>query len=92
MGRDTFPIWNDEESNKKKNDIRNEYRNIDMKNYEDYYEFKATLKPEVPVCAQQLYAILDKCIQEVLTNKNADCKALVKQANEEFQKNHLDKE
>lgn len=92
MDRDTFPIWNDEESNKAKNEIRKEYCNVDMKNYEDYYEFKATLKPEVPVCAQQLYAILDKCIQEVLTNKNADCRALAKQANEEFQKNHLDKE
>ena len=92
MDRDTFPIWNDEESNKAKNEIRQEYCNVDMKNYEDYYEFKASLKPEVPVCAQQLYAILDKSIQEVLTNKNADCRALVKQANTEFQKNHLDKE
>lgn len=46
---------------------------------------------EEPVCAQDLYGVLDNCIQEVLTNKNADCKKLIKKAASEFQTNFLDK-
>ena len=48
------------------------------------------LKPEEPVCAQELYGILDGCIQEVLTNKDADCAALIKKASSDFQMNYLD--
>ena len=36
------------------------------------------IQAEEPVCAQELYGILDSCIQEVLTNKDADCAALLK--------------
>ena len=47
-------------------------------------------KAEEPICAQELYGILDNCIQEVLTNKDADCAALLEKACSDFQKNYLD--
>ncbi len=49
----------------------------------------ADIQPEEPMCAQDLYGILDSCLQEVLTNENADCAALVKKANSDFQVNYL---
>ena len=45
---------------------------------------------EEPIEAQALYALLDSCIQEVLTNENADCAALIHTAAQDFQKNQLD--
>lgn len=47
------------------------------------------LRPEEPVCAQELYAVLDGIIQEILTNKDADIPLLVKKANADFQANYL---
>ena len=41
--------------------------------------------------SQELYKILDACIQSVLTDKNADPAELIKNANSDFQKNYLDK-
>lgn len=48
------------------------------------------LQAEEPVCTQDLYGVLDSIIQEVYSNENADCAALIKQANSDFQKNFLD--
>lgn len=45
---------------------------------------------EEPVCAQDLYGILDNCIQQVLTDQNADIKAILEKANTDFQTNYLD--
>lgn len=47
------------------------------------------LQPEEPVCAQDLYGLLDNCIQKVLNDKDADCKEIIERANEEFQVNYL---
>lgn len=40
---------------------------------------------EEPVECQRLYGLLDGCVQEVLTNENADCAALIADAAKEFQ-------
>lgn len=45
---------------------------------------------EEPVCAQELYGILDGCIQQVLIDQNADIKAILEKANSDFQSNYLD--
>ncbi len=70
------------------------YKNIDLNHVKLYNDSLSDtsieLRPEEPVCAQELYAVVDGIIQEVLTNKNADIKALVKKANEDFQHNYLD--
>lgn len=93
LDRNAFPLWVDEERVAQEITIASKYTNVDPKDYEIYYEFKdVTLKAEEPVACQQLYAVLDGCIQEVITNKNADPAQLIEIANHDFQVNHLDKE
>lgn len=48
------------------------------------------IQPEEPVSCQELYKTLDSCIQEVLSNENADCVAVLEKANSDFQINYLD--
>lgn len=70
--------------------LKDKYSNVDLKDYEDYFDFgKVTLKEEEPVCAQELYAVLDNIVQEVLTNKNANIEELIKTAVSDFQNNSL---
>jgi len=62
-----------------------------VKLYNDFVtDCPAEIQAEVPVCAQELYGVLDGCIQEVLTNKDADCAKLIKEACADFQANYLD--
>ena len=61
-----------------------------VKLYNDFVaNCPADIQPEEPVCAQELYGMLDACIQEVLTNKDADCAKIMKKANADFQSNYL---
>lgn len=93
LDRTAFPVWVNEDRVNKEAEIAAEYANINPADYEQYYAFEdVTIKAEEPMCCQQLYSVLDKCIQEVITNKNADCAELIKAAAEDFQVNHLDKE
>ena len=59
-----------------------------------YNEFVANptcdIQPEEPACCQQLYGILANCIQEVWTDENADCAAIMEKANADFQRDYLD--
>jgi len=88
-----FPVWSNPEIEAKKMEVREKYVNMDEKNFEDFLSMKGIkLRPEEPFCCQQLYAVLDGCIQEILSNKDADIDALVKKANDDFQVNHLDKQ
>lgn len=47
------------------------------------------LQAEEPVCCQDLYGILDNCIQQVLNDQNADLASIIEKANEDFQTNFL---
>ena len=90
--QELFATWQSEERSEKIKEIAADYANVDMDNYADYFDFTGViLRPEESACCQQLYAILDGVIQEVMTNENADIDALTKTAVEDFQKNHLDK-
>lgn len=87
-----FKIWNDNEKTEKIDQIRKEYSNVAYEDYEMYFGFEdVTIRPEPAACAQELYSILDGCIQEVITNKDADVEELIKTANEDYQLNHLNK-
>ena len=70
------------------------YRNIDenaVRRYnESHNDTSIEISPEEPACAQELYAILDSVIQEILTNKDANIPELVKKAQADFQSNNLD--
>ena len=88
----TYRLWADDERNQKEDEIRKEYTNVKPENFAGYFGFNGvTTKPEPAACTQQLYAILDGCIQEVITNKDANPAELIKKASEDYQKNHLDK-
>lgn len=68
-----------------------EYINVDPSHLASYNDPSGIdYHVEEPVCTQELYSILDKCIQEVLTNKNADIKQILKDAQSQFQSNYLD--
>ncbi len=67
--------------------------NININHVKLYNDFisncPADIQAEEPVCVQELYAIIDGCIQEVLTNKDADCAAVIEKAASDFQMNYL---
>ena len=83
-------IWTSEDRIKQENEILNKYSNVDMKLWNAYCEHSSeNIKPEPPVNSQELYGLLDTIIQEVLTNKDADPKALLTKAAASFQKDYL---
>lgn len=96
IGVKVLSIWGDDsETIAHRNEMIDKYCNINPNHVKLYNESlkdpEIELQPEEPVCCQDLYSILDNIIQEVYNNKDADCAALVKQANSDFQKNYLDK-
>lgn len=64
--------------------------NAHVSNYND--KSNMSFRLEEPVGAQELYAVLDRCIQEVLTNEGANCAEVLAQAAADFQSNCLDYE
>lgn len=92
LPQDALPLWTDPDRMAKEAEVRAEYVNVDPKNYETYFDLEGIeIRPEEPMDCQQLYATLDSCIQEVITNQNADCAALIEKACNDFQVNYLDK-
>ena len=95
IGVKNMSIWSGEtESVKYRNELIDKNINVNPNQVRLYNEFvencPADIQVEEPVCAQELYSILDSCIQEVLSNENADCAELIKNANNELQVNYLD--
>lgn len=96
IGIKSLNIWaNDAESVQYSNKLIDEKANANINHVKLYNDFTADLgecelQAEEPVCAQELYGVLDSCIQEVLVNQNADCAELLKKAASDFQKNYLD--
>jgi ABC-type glycerol-3-phosphate transport system substrate-binding protein len=84
-----FPAWTDPAYRKAKQDALDAFKNVDERLYADYFDVitKGTnLKPEEPMLAQDLYAELTKCLQAVVTDRNANPKALLDAAQANFQK------
>lgn len=84
-----FPCWVDQKVLDAENAVTEEYSNVDMKLYNDYFNIIKTngnLRAEEPGSAQDLYAELTKVLQAVITDKNADIPALMKTANDNYQK------
>ena len=96
IGTNKLNVWNkDADSVKYLNQLNAQRANANINHVKLYNDFVADmgdceLRAEEPVCAQELYGTLDNCIQEVLTNKDADCAALLEKACSDFQKNYLD--
>jgi len=95
VGIHTMSVWNeDAPSLKWYKEYLNENCNANPNHVRLYNEFVANptceIQAEEPVCCQELYAILDGCIQEVLSNKDANVTAILEKANNDFQINYLD--
>lgn len=92
----SMSTWNTEsEAAKIRHEVIDAKANANPNHVKLYNDFVADmgdceLRPEEPVCAQELYGILDGCIQEVMINKDADCAMLIKKASSDFQANYLD--
>lgn len=94
VGIRSLSVYNDNaEREAFKNEMIEKYKNIDLNHVKLYNDSlndtSIELRPEEPVCSQELYAALDRIIQEVLTNKDADIEALIKKAQEDFQNSQL---
>lgn len=96
IGIKPFSVWDKEtDSVKYERDLIDKNANINMNHVKLYNDFAADLgnceiQPEEPVCAQELYGVLDGCIQAVLTDENANCATIIKKACIDFQQNYLD--
>ena len=96
IGIKTMSAWGgNSEYDKYVDGLINKYRSVE-ENYYKLYNDSLTnqeleIQPEEPVCAQELYALLDNCMQEVLGDKNADCAKIIENAARQFQVNYLDK-
>lgn len=91
VGIKDISIWGDDtEFVLYRNSVIDELKNVNPNHVRLYNECKdIEYQAEEPMCAQDLYAALDACVQEVLTNKEADCAEVLKKANSDFQQNYL---
>jgi len=95
VGIKGISIWNQNtEALQYENQLIDKYANTNPNYVKLYNEFAANcpceIRAEEPVNAQELYKILDSCMQEVIVNKDADVKAILEKANNDFQVNYLD--
>jgi ABC-type glycerol-3-phosphate transport system substrate-binding protein len=84
----SFPVWSDPAYIKAQMDSVNKYSNVDFRLYADYYTMVAdesNLRTEEPMLTQDMYAELTKVIQECVTSRNANVKALLDTADANFQ-------
>jgi len=84
-----FPAWASEELKAAEDALVAEYSNVDMRLYNDYFNIlkkPGNLRQEEPGATQEMYAQLTNVLQAVVTDKNADVAALMKQANENYQR------
>lgn len=94
VGIKVFSPWkNDTSAVKYEHELIDKYANANPNHVRLYNEFVANcpieIRAEEPMCCQELYSVLDNCIQEVLTNKDADCATVLEKANSDFQQNYL---
>jgi len=92
VGLNSMPIWSTPERQALNTKMREKYCNVNRKLFEDYEKYDTvTIKPEEPQKCQELYSLIDSCIQAVLTDREADPAQLIHQAAVDFQTNYLDK-
>ena len=87
-----FKIWTNGPRMDAEMQIKGKYTNSNPLDFKEYYDFEdVIIRPEEPMACQELYSILDACIQAVITDENSDVAAIVAKAASDFQLNHLDK-
>lgn len=82
-----FPLYTDAAIIAMKNEVVEEFSNVDMRLWQDYIDFMCE-KPahaEEPGLTQEMYAQILQALQAVFSDKNADCAQLAKTANDNYQ-------
>lgn len=78
--------WSDSTYLTQINAIENQYINVKMTNFNDFYDTIFDIRRnEEPNFAQEMYEILDFALQSVLQNQNANPQALLDSADAQFQ-------
>ncbi|MDF2611465.1 MAG: extracellular solute-binding protein family 1 [Lachnospiraceae bacterium] len=83
-----FPCWVDQKIIDAETAITDEYSNVDMRLYQDYFDTvkkPGNLRMEEPGNTQEMYRELTAVLQAVITDENADVAALMKTADENYQ-------
>lgn len=82
-----FPCWTSPEVLDAEGKVIEEYDNVDSNMFQSYFDAVSTkgLRVEEFAYASDLYIELTEVLQEVLTNENADVRALMEQANDNYQ-------
>lgn len=79
-------VWTSPERAKTEESVYNNYINVDMKLFEDYYEqLDDMLAPECKINCQEMYAALDTCIYTVLSNSSCDVERLMSETANSFE-------
>jgi len=84
-----FPAWTYPPYQKAKDDALSAFANVDARLYADYFRMISqgrNLRAEEPLLAQDLYAELTKCLQAVITDRNANPQTLLDTAQRNFQR------
>ncbi|TCL68543.1 ABC-type glycerol-3-phosphate transport system substrate-binding protein [Hydrogenispora ethanolica] len=90
VGNSGVPVWLRQQATNRR--IRSKYVNVNLALFQEYLNFdRVRMHPEEPINCQELYKILDRVIQTVLTDPRADPGALLDRAAAEFQTEYLDK-
>lgn len=87
IGWPQLPIF-EGDFQQKRQALTNKYANAPVNNYKPYQDGMAGIKlrPEPPTDTQDMYKALDTAVQSILTNKGADPKKALDQAQQQFQK------
>ncbi len=70
--------------------IERQYVNMELSNFTDFYQSLDQMRrAEEPYYTQEMYELLDACLQQVLTNQNANPGALLTGTNNTFQTQYM---
>lgn len=82
-----FPSWTNQDYIDAQLAVVKEFQNVDPKMFQSYFDATSSegLRVEEPGLTQEMYGELTNVLQAVLTDKNADVKALMDTANKNYQ-------
>ncbi len=83
-----FPLYTDPAIIAMHDEVAAEFNNMDIRLWQDYINMmrsKDAIHPEEPGLTQEMYAQILQALQAIFTDANADCAALAKTANDNYQ-------
>lgn len=97
IGLKKYSIWTEDSPRRKiEEKMIEKYTNVPIELYQDYNDMVSgktvvKIRPEEPVCCQDLYLILTDCLKEIYESPDVDLEKMVSDACRRFQSEYLDK-